>query len=50
MEPVGLSAISQKPTMGPILSHLNPVHIFIPYFFQDRLYVIPLFAPRSHIL
>jgi hypothetical protein len=46
MEPEGSLLFSHQPSMTLILSHMNPVHIFTPYFFKLNLNIILPPTPR----
>jgi hypothetical protein len=41
MKPEGYLLVHKKPTLVPILSQINPVHILLPYF-SDILFNVDL--------
>jgi hypothetical protein len=47
MEPKCLLKYSQKLATGPVLSQMNPVHIFSPYFPKIRFNIILQSTRRS---
>jgi hypothetical protein len=49
MEPEGSVPCSQEPATGPILSQMNPVRSFPPYFSKIRSNAISPPTPRSPV-